>query len=193
MIRNIIFDIGGVLAEEVNGRALTHLTTAEQKQISDLIYYKSPGFVEVLLGNKSSADYANEMIAKHPHLEKEISFLFAPKNLPVILPVKRQVLDLLYELHNSYKIYFLSNITDVCYEYLKSTLQCFDGGVYSFREHFKKPDLAFYELLLSRYQINSAESVFFDDREKNVIAARELGMRAEVFVDTSTVTDALEG
>ena len=45
MIKNIVFDIGGVLAEEVNGRALTYLTAAEQEQLSDLVYFKSPGFI----------------------------------------------------------------------------------------------------------------------------------------------------
>ena len=192
MIKNIIFDIGGVIAEEVNGRALTHLTAAQQKQISDLIYFKSPGFIEVLLGNESSADYSTKMIEKHPNLKEEISFLFDPKNLPVTYPIRQETLDLLYELHNTYKIYFLSDMIDISYDYLKNILQDFDGGAYSFKEHLKKPNPAFFEVLLNRYHLDPAETIFFDDREKNVIAAKNLGMKAIVFTNINTVINALK-
>lgn len=191
MIKNIIFDIGGVIAEEVNGRALTHLTVAEQEQISDLIYFKSPGFIEVLLGDESSADYSAKMIEKYPNLKREISFLFDPKNLPVTYPIKQETLDLLYKLHDAYKIYFLSDMMDISYDYLKKILQDFDGGAYSFREHFKKPNPVFFEVLLNRYHIDPTETIFFDDREKNVVAAQNLGMKAVVFINIDSITDAL--
>ena len=192
MIKNIIFDIGGVIAEEVNGRALTHLTAAKQGQVSDLIYFKSPGFIEVLLGNESSADYSAKMIEEYPNLEREISFLFDPKNLPVTYPIKQGTLDLLYKLHDAYKIYFLSDMMDISYDYLKKILQDFDGGAYSFQEHLKKPNPAFFEVLLNRYHLDPSETIFFDDREKNVVVAQNLGMKAAVFTDVDTITNALE-
>lgn len=192
MIKNIIFDIGGVIAEEVNGRALTHLAATEQEQVSDLIYYKSPGFIEVLLGNESSAGYSAKMIEEYPNLEREISFLFDPKNLPVTYPIKRGTLDLLYKLHDAYKIYFLSDIMDISYDYLKKILQDFDGGAYSFQEHLKKPNPAFFEVLLNRYRLDPSETIFFDDREKNVVVAQNLGMKAAVFTGIDTITNALE-
>lgn len=192
MIKNIIFDIGGVVAEEVNGRALTHLTVAEQEQISDLIYFKSPGFIEVLLGNESSADYSAKMIEKYPNLEREISFLFDPKNLPATYPIKQETLDLLYKLHGAYKIYFLSDMMDISYDYLKKILQDFDGGAYSFQEHLKKPNPAFFEVLLNRYHLEPTETIFFDDKEKNVVAAQNLGMKAVVFTSIDDLINTLE-
>lgn len=192
MIKNIIFDIGGVIAEEVNGRALTHLTVAEQEQISDLIYYKSPGFIEVLLGNESSADYSAKMIEKYPNLKREIGFLFDPKNVSVTYPIKQEILDLLYRLHGAYKIYFLSDTMDISYDYLENILQDFDGGAYSFQEHLKKPNLAFFEVLLNRYHLDPTETIFFDDKEKNVVAAQNLGMKAVVFTSIDDLTNALE-
>ena len=192
MIKNIIFDIGGVIAEEVNGRALTHLTVTEQEQISDLIYYKSPGFIEVLLGNESSADYSAKMIEKYPNLKREIGFLFDPKNVPVTYPIKQEILDLLYKLHGAYKIYFLSDTMDISYDYLENILQDFDGGAYSFQEHLKKPNPVFFEVLLNRYHLAPTETIFFDDREKNVVAAQNLGMKAVVFTSIDDLTNALE-
>lgn len=192
MIRNIIFDIGGVLAEEVNGRALTHLTVEEQDDISSLLYFKSSGFIEVLLGKESSADYSTRMIEKYPNLKSEISFLFDPKNLPITYPIKRDALDLLYKLHNTYKIFFLSDMIDMSYDYLKDILSDFDGGAYSFQEHIKKPNPEFFKILLNRYQLNPAETIFFDDKEKNVIAAQDLGMKAVVFTDIDSIVEALK-
>ena len=192
MIKNIIFDIGGVIADEVGSHALTHLGTAEQEQISNLVYSKSSGFAEVLLGNESSADYSTKLIEKYPNLKEEISFLLDPKNLPVTYPIKQEILDLLYKLRDTYKIYFLSDMMDMSYDYLKNILQDFDGGAYSFQEHLKKPDPAFFEALLNRYRLNPTETIFFDDREKNVIAAQDLGMKAIVFTGKDVVMDALK-
>lgn len=192
MIKNIILDIGGVLAEEVNGRALAHLTVEEQDDISSLLYFKSSGFIEVLLGNESSADYSARMIEKYPNLKNEISFLFDPKNLPITYPIKRDILDLLYKLHNTYKIYFLSDMIDMSYNYIKDILSDFDGGAYSFQEHIKKPNPEFFKILLNRYQLNPSETIFFDDKEKNVIAAQDLGMKAAVFADIDSIVEALK-
>ena len=191
MIKNIIFDIGGVLAEEVSGRALTYLSAAEQQRITDLVYSKNPEFTEVLLGNESTAYYSSKMCAKYPELEKEISFLLNPANLSITYPIKQQTLDLLHELRHTYKIYFLSDMIDSSYDYLKDILQDFDGGVYSFQEHHKKPDPTFFKILLNRYNINPTETFFFDDKEKNIIAAQKLNMKAAVFINADTVRRAL--
>lgn len=191
MIKNIIFDIGNVLAEEVNGHALTNLSASDQARVSELVYYKSPGFIEVLLGNQSSAEYAAKLTVTHPELEAEIRYLFNPNNLPVTYPVKQEVLDLLYKLHNTYRIYFLSDMMDISYDYLKDILQDFDGGAYSFQEHIKKPNPDFFRLLLNRYHINPTKTIFFDDREKNVIAARELNLQAVVFSGIDCILSAL--
>lgn len=192
MIKNIILDIGGVLAEEVNGRALTHLTVEEQDNISSLLYFKSSGFIGVLLGNESSADYSARMIEEYPNLKKEISFLFDPKNLPITYPIKQDILDLLYKLHNTYKIYFLSDMMDMSYDYLKDILSDFNGGAYSFQEHIKKPNPEFFKILLNRYQLNPSETIFLDDKEKNVIAAQDLGIKAAVFTDIDSIVEALK-
>ncbi len=191
MIKNLIFDIGGVLTEEVNCHALTHLSVSEREQLSSIFYYKSPGFLEALLGNKTSADYSAELVATYPNYEKEIRYLFNPENLSTTYPIKQQTLNLLHKLHNSYKIYFLSDITDISYNYVKNTLDAFDGGAYSFQEHIKKPNLEFFKILLNRYSLDPTETFFFDDREKNVAAAKQLNIQSVIFVDINSVTDAL--
>ena len=48
----------------------------------------------------------------------------------------------------------------------------FDGGLFSYEEHMVKPNKEFYEKLINKYNLNKAETIFFDDKEKNVIYVR---------------------
>jgi len=52
----------------------------------------------------------------------------------------------------------------------------FDGIVVSGRERIVKPDRRLYEVLLDRYRLEPARTVYVDDVMANVAAARELGM-----------------
>ncbi len=53
-----------------------------------------------------------------------------------------------------------------------------DGWVISGIEGVAKPDRAIFEILLARYDLEPAATVFVDDMAANVAAARELGIRA---------------
>ncbi len=85
-----------------------------------------------------------------------------------------------------YKVYYLSNFSEKAYNECRDALtfdeHC-DGGIYSFTERLVKPDPAFFNLLLDRYGLKASECIFFDDTERNVIAARECGFHSFVFTN----------
>jgi 2-haloacid dehalogenase len=60
-------------------------------------------------------------------------------------------------------------------------LALFEGIVVSGREGVAKPDPAVFDLLLSRYDLDPARTVFVDDSPANVAAAAAAGLRALVF------------
>lgn len=62
-------------------------------------------------------------------------------------------------------------------------LQSFDGVVVSAHERLLKPDRAIYEVLLGRYALKAEDCIFIDDSEKNIVAARGLGMQTVHFVE----------
>ncbi|MDL4771521.1 HAD family hydrolase [Actinomadura xylanilytica] len=66
-------------------------------------------------------------------------------------------------------------------------LSRFDALTYSCRIGVAKPDPRAYEICAERLGVAPADVLFFDDSERNVIAAREVGMRAEVFSSPSQV------
>lgn len=62
-------------------------------------------------------------------------------------------------------------------------LQSFDGVVVSAHERLIKPDPAIYRVLLERYALAAGDCLFIDDSEKNIAAARGVGMRGLHFVE----------
>jgi HAD superfamily hydrolase (TIGR01509 family) len=57
----------------------------------------------------------------------------------------------------------------------------FDYAVLSCDEHFKKPDPAFYQIALSRANVQPADAVFIDDREEFIVAADRIGMKGIIY------------
>ncbi|WP_342359797.1 HAD family phosphatase [Terrarubrum flagellatum] len=57
-------------------------------------------------------------------------------------------------------------------------LTIFDDVVVSGDERLLKPDPAIYEVLFKRQNVKPSDCAFVDDSEKNVLAARALGMHA---------------
>jgi len=53
----------------------------------------------------------------------------------------------------------------------------FEGGVFSGDVHLAKPEPGIYQLLQHRYALDPAQTVFIDDLQANVDAARGLGWR----------------
>lgn len=82
-----------------------------------------------------------------------------------------------------FSLYVLSNANDLFHRYFRNFKEesWFDGVVVSGDEHMIKPDPAIYQLLLDRYQLHPAESLFIDDRPENVEGARSVGMQGFLF------------
>ncbi|NKZ05882.1 HAD-IA family hydrolase [Actinomadura latina] len=66
-------------------------------------------------------------------------------------------------------------------------LDRFDALVYSCRIGVAKPDPRAYEICAERLGVEPADVLFFDDTERNIVAAREAGMRAELFTGPDQV------
>ncbi|MCR4565154.1 MAG: HAD-IA family hydrolase, partial [Bacteroidales bacterium] len=59
-------------------------------------------------------------------------------------------------------------------------------------EGVKKPDPAFFKILLERFHLKAEECVFIDDNEKNVEGARALGFTGIRFTDRPALESVLE-
>ena len=68
--------------------------------------------------------------------------------------------------------------------------ELFEVVINSAEEGVQKPDRRIYEIALERLGLPARDVVFVDDREENVVAAREVGMSGVVFRTTEqTIAD----
>jgi 2-haloacid dehalogenase len=72
-------------------------------------------------------------------------------------------------------------------------LRGFIDVVVSGTERLVKPDHAIYRVLFDRNGLDARRCLFIDDSEKNIVAARELGMTAHHFRDAAGLRAELEG
>ncbi len=70
-------------------------------------------------------------------------------------------------------------------------LNWFDGILLSSEVGMRKPDRRIYAHLLEQYAIDPASAVFIDDREENVRAAEEMGIRGIIFRSPEQLTQEI--
>lgn len=70
-------------------------------------------------------------------------------------------------------------------------LSHFSALAYSCEIGVAKPDRRAYEIVADRLGVAPRDCLFIDDREVNVVAAREVGMRAEVFRTPGQIRELL--
>ena len=180
MIKNIILDVGGVIFDD-SKENIRKLLNTDNDNLYKQAY--SNGFNKCLIGELTIKELINSLKDKENY--KELEYILRPDNLINSYPVIKENFEYIKELKNrGYKLYLLTNITDASYNYINEQMNIdslFEGGIYSYQEHLVKPNEEIYKLILDRYNLNKEETIFFDDREKNVLAANKVGLKSIVF------------
>lgn len=184
MIKNIVFDIGNVLAD------------FRWKEYMIEKGLDGPTIKRVMAASIMSPDW--DLFDMGMFDDDEALRRFAsydPELKPVLERVYRRIDGMIVPFDyatgwikslkdRGFSIYYLSNYSRKAYEECKESLEFMkyaDGGVMSFQEHVLKPDPAIYQRLLDKYNLKAEESVFLDDTQKNVDAALQLGFKAFTF------------
>lgn len=84
------------------------------------------------------------------------------------------------------KRHLLSNTNELHVEFFTEKFPIIseiEGFTYSHQEKMGKPDARIYQRALERAGADAAHSLFIDDREENVVAARQIGMRSVHYAD----------
>lgn len=189
MIKNIVLDIGGILFDDSksNVEKLLHKNC-------DTIYKKTYGgnFKECLIGNMSVKEHLELLKDDEDYLD--IKYLL--QNLSLSTPLMKENYEYIKSLkEKGYHLYLLSNITEDSFQYINEVLDLshfVDGGVYSYQEHVKKPEHTIYQTVLKRFHLDPKETIFFDDKLKNVVAANESGLPSIEFKSIETLKNFIE-
>jgi glucose-1-phosphatase len=89
--------------------------------------------------------------------------------------------DLLEQLREDFRIACLSNSNAAHWHtnyHVHGVQQVFNMAMSSHQLGFHKPDARIYVAAMERLKVSAESIVFFDDNLANVVAARQLGMRA---------------
>lgn len=196
MIKNIIFDIGNVLASFRWADLLKELgiTGEAFEQVANATVRNSKIWNEFDKSELSDAEIIATCIQYAPNYEKEIRLLF--ENTGRIVKEYSYAKDWVKELkEKGYKVYLLSNYGRTAFESVRDTLQFLpfvDGGVISYEVKIIKPEKEIYQALLEKYSLKAEECVFLDDRAENIEAAQQLGFQGIVFTSKEMAEVELE-
>lgn len=195
MIKNIIFDFGGVLLDW-NPRYLYKSYFNNDQEMEHFLADICNGEWNIKQdAGRPFAEAVKELQAKFPEYAEAIQMYDDDweKMLKCELP---ESIDLLKELKSmGYGIYGLTNWSaeKIGYAFANySFFSLFDGIVVSGVEKVVKPDRKIYEILLERYSLKPGECVFIDDNPDNVDMAKVLGINAIRFDNIGNVKEHLE-
>ena len=184
MIKNIILDMGNVLFDYNPQIPLNqYCETEEEREIIRRELFEGPEWVLRDLGNITEEEARGQ-------IEKRIAKeLYHPLRncmerwTDSMLPIKEAQEFVEYIMKQGYKVYVLSNASDAFYDYFPRfrPIEDFDGIVVSADIHMIKPDAGIYRYLTDKYNLESEECLFIDDRKENVDTALQLGWQAEIF------------
>ena len=182
MIRNIIFDLGNVIINYNQEQIINNFTKKEEeiKYIYDEIFH-APEWEQMDLGNITN-DEAIEVINKRNEFKYQKltdNFLHEWYKKQEI---NRDIVEIAKKLkRNGYKLFVLSNMANLTYEYFKKDefFSLCTGIIISAHEHLIKPDEKVFRLLLDRYKLNAEECLFIDDdpSEQNYKTANKIGIQ----------------
>lgn len=191
-IKNVVFDLGGVVIDLNRDRAVEWLNDLGLIQAGELLdpYKQSGIFLDLETGRMTAAqflDCVRRMIVENGFAEVEnVQIQEAFNGFLVALPVER--LRALEKLRKAgYSVYAISNTNPLMYhswieEHFradgKTIRDYFDGIVTSFEEGACKPEPLIFERLMQRYNLVPEETLLLDDSPANVEGARSFGIKA---------------
>ena len=173
-IKNIVFDLGGV----VFARDPRKFEREFIEFFSYIMLPEMPHFWEEYDRGASTYERVINDLAEYNNCDKEL----AEHNLRRSIVTQEEIpatKSLITDLKGAnYKLYVLSNMALDFMEFLrtKEVYKYFDGEVVSCHEKVVKPDAQIYKILVDRYELNPAETLFIDDRQSNVEAAKSEGI-----------------
>jgi 2-haloacid dehalogenase len=195
-IEAIIFDLGGVLidwnprymyrkifnTEEETEWFLQNVTTLDWNENQDAGY--------------PIHEATKELIAKHPEWEPEIKAYYG-RWLEMLGDAIHDTVEIFRQLkeNGKYKLYALTNWSGELFPHARERfefLKWFDGIVVSGDEKMRKPSAEFYKILLDRYHLDPATTIFIDDSLRNVKGAEEVGIAGIQFHNPEQLKEELQ-
>lgn len=186
MIKNIVFDFGGVIADISRDKAVQAFLELGLKDADTRLdkYHQTGIFQELEEGKLSADDFRCELgkLCGRELTEAETRRAW----LGFFTGVDTRKLDYMLELRKSCRVYILSNTNPFVMSWARSTefslvgkpLDDYCEKLYlSYQVGYTKPAREIFDFMLKDGGMLPAETLFVDDGASNIRAAEELGLR----------------
>ena len=197
-IKNIVFDVGGVLVDFCYMEYMRKLGFSEEmcrEFEKDIIYSELWNDMDRgdLMLDEAGIKFKKRLREMYQPCDDEVDlFIENIKDIVKEYPYSKGLLQSLKDA--GYGVYILSNyprdLADMHWKDFKF-LPVADGYIISAYERIVKPDEKIYRLLTEKFGIDLTESVFIDDRQINIDAANALGMKGILFKNLDDCMEAL--
>lgn len=188
MIKNLLFDLGGVITDIERQRCVDAFTALGLENADSYFgdFAQTGIFMQIEDGSIGVDEFHRYLRQRLPDgiTNEQIDEAF--QKFIIGIPLRR--LQQLRQLRSEgYKVYLLSNTNPIMWngilaaEFRKEGYEredYFDGIVTSFEAHSAKPDTEIFLRMTQKYGILFEQTAFFDDSEANINAGNSLGMTA---------------
>lgn len=185
-VKNIIFDLGGVLLNLDIKKTLDAFRSLGLHNIEDYfgLGHADSFFKQYETGHLSDDQFINSLKELLPPETREEQILSAWNAMLLDFPIVR--INWLKELRSSYRLFLFSNTNELHLiafrqlfdeHYGFSLDELFEQAYYSHRAGVRKPDAASYLKVINDHALVLEETLFIDDALNNVEAAMAVGLQ----------------
>ena len=185
MIRNVIFDCGGVVCEYDAGVILSRFFAPEDRAEASAVIYRDWASLDA---GADYGAYAAESVRMMPERLRETTRRFFDTWYRTQPPIESVWVLAARLKARGYGVYLLSNAPTVyadCIADVFPVIRMFDGMVISAPIRMVKPHADIFEYTLDRFGLKAEECVFVDDMEPNIEGARACGLHGWLFRDNA--------
>lgn len=193
-IDTVVFDIGNVLTDFAyedflkdkgySGEMLERIVRAT---------VLSEDWVEYDRGVLTNDEILDRFSENDPEIAEDIRKCFA--DLAGIIHKRDEAIPWVQAIKAAgYQVLVLSNFSKQALEGCKESMRFLDyvdGGILSYRDKVVKPYEDIYKLLMERYDLTPAGTVFIDDTPENIATARKLGWHGINYVSYDQAVEEL--
>ncbi len=181
-LRAVILDYGDVLCHHPDPRTIAKMAAAsglDPETFASRYHQERPPYDR---GDLSPQEYWSKVLSGAARLDEGLLDTLRTCDVEMWSHINPEMADWLERVHAAgYKTALLSNMHSDMASYVRRNfewLRRLDCPVLSCELRLVKPDRAIYDLCLRRLAVKPSEALFIDDREVNVWAAGEAGLKA---------------
>jgi HAD superfamily hydrolase (TIGR01549 family) len=193
MVKNLIFDLGGVILDLAVPQTLigfSKLSGLSAEEVTDL-FRSSEGFLDFEKGAIGEAEF-RDFVRNLYHIKASDEQLDECWNA-MLLTIPYEKLELLRKLKSSHRTFLLSNTNTIHLDFINQKVLPGMNGISSLDDYFhqtyyshlmgkRKPDPEIFLQVLQENNLDPAETLFLDDNKDNVAGAQKVGLQT-AYVD----------